>query len=686
MRHRHRLWPWHHQPWAILAYNTRMRIINFLRFAASESGSSVRACIASLIAAVVLSACGWVDATGLSSADVATSFALNDAATGTVAVMEKKAVRVIASNTGTNGAVSSFRWSDAPVEQGNLAQCSAAFADIETTVATDLQSACADPINCSMVFDEQFDTSGLRAEFLATAPELRAPVGVTYDLTTNTNSGETFTQSTTFCLQSENNEPVAGDDQFTVIDGQTLTVLASQLNLLSNDSDDIDNSNKPLRIVSTPVVEPTYASEFQLGTDGGFTYRYGGGAPGTSPSDSFVYELSDGINTSMATVTLSIVEQNQAPVQSSPLPALYVIAGVAFSNDLSSNFTDPEGASLNYSVATRTLPADADISLSTDGLLTGIASPADIGSYDLQLTVSDGSESITSELNLIVVENQAIEGRAPAIQNALVGERFTFDMRPYFTDPENQVIKYALLDNLSDDIEMTINSSTGRLTGFFASSGFYALVVEASDGASQPTSLTLVVAVDNGNSAPEPNALIANQTVVLSRAITPTSANFTDADNDPLTYALLGQYPAGISVQANGVLSGIPEAVGVFGGLRISATDAAGATAVSNAFTITVIASANTAPVYVRGGVFNQGITLGQDIRSLEPEFIDADDDVLTYSVIGATLPAGVTLNRTTGVVSGRPTSIGWTRNLRIVATDASGSSASSDVFWIRVR
>jgi len=136
------------------------------------------------------------------------------------------------------------------------------------------------------------------------------------------------------------------------------------------------------------------------------------------------------------------------------------------------------------------------------------------------------------------------------------------------------------------------------------------------------------------------------------------------------------------------VLRGTPTEEGVYSGLRLRATDPDGASVSTNAFSITVtpiLPPPNAAPVFVAGTVFNQGIPLGGLITPVRPQFTDSNGDTLTYSVIGNTLPLGVTINRNTGVVSGSPATAVWVRNLRIQATDPGGLTAISTTFWIRV-
>lgn len=74
----------------------------------------------------------------------------------------------------------------------------------------------------------------------------------------------------------------------------------------------------------------------------------------------------------------------------------------------------------------------------------------------------------------------------------------------------------------------------------------------------------------------------------------------------------------------------------------------------------------------------NQTGTVGTP-ASLQIQASDSDSGALTYS--GATLPAGLTLNATTGLITGTPTSTG-TASVTIMATDATGPANSTTFNW----
>lgn len=647
-----------------------------------------------LISVLGLYGCDWVDSTGrgANSAPV-TQISFEDGApVEAVAMNELSSLLIEASSSDADGTVRNYKWSEQPVAEGALDQC-AGVENFDTALAaTTLQSACADGEDCGLTFVQESGSAQSVAEFKVSSPKLRAPVGVSYTLTATDNDGGTGTQQSTFCLIAINEAPTAVPDVFTILEGESLVVTASDRNLLSNDSDDDHILNQPLTVFTEPKKMPDRASDFTLQSDGGFIYvpEPIGSASGTN-SDTFEYFLSDGVfndtsTAASAEVTIRIVAVDDAPEIVAEVPTQVAVAGVPFSSDLSVFFADPEGEPLNFAVVNGSLPDSGGIALSSSGVLSGTAELFDEGSYVIEVAASDGNSGVTASVQLVIDENKPVITSAIAAQDVEAGSRFRLDVSNSFNDPEQQPLTYTVSQDYLG-VDLTMNAETGVLTGSFTNPGRYTIDVSASDGVTEPESVRFVVNVTSNNFAPVFLGSIANRTATVNQALLPISGTFVDPDDDELVYSLVGTLPVGLSLDALGVITGTPRRSGVFTGIRIVATDPFGAAISSNAFSIQVLpaATSNTAPEFVAGSVFNQGILLGRAIRPIEPEFTDADNDTLGYTVIGATLPAGVTIDSATGVIRGTPGAVGWTRGLQVLATDPSGASAVSAQFWIKV-
>src|SRR6185295_1833071 len=137
-----------------------------------------------------------------------------------------------------------------------------------------------------------------------------------------------------------------------------------------------------------------------------------------------------------------------------------------------------------------------------------------------------------------------------------------------------------------------------------------------------------------------------------------------------ITWSVSGTLPTGITLNTStGVLSGTPTQTGSFP-ITVTATDANGCTG-SRIVTLvigcqTITVNPTTLPNGTAGSPYSQTFTQTSGIG------------VITWSVTG-TLPAGITLNTSTGVLSGTPTQTG-SFPITITATDANGCTGTRSV------
>ena len=244
----------------------------------------------------------------------------------------------------------------------------------------------------------------------------------------------------------------------------------------------------------------------------------------------------------------------------------------------------------------------------------------------------------------------------------------------YFANDTRQ-----LWDYLSWPSGLTINSLNGLISGTPTSSGIskFGVTVEDSGYPAQKASVTRVLQVGSThNDAPVVAATIANQTGTVGTAFTFTisAGTFTDSDGDTLTWSA-SNLPAGLTFDAGTrVISGTPTTVSA-PVVTVSVDDGQGHTT-STTFSITVNPPVNVAPV-VAASIANQTGTVGTQFNytlSLGT-FIDADGDVLTWSINN--LPAGLTFNTSTRIISGNPTTAGVSV-LTVTVNDGNGHSSST--------
>jgi len=533
-----------------------------------------------LAGTVVLSGCGWVDSTGRSDPDadgslIGVSPATSDSGdvqntdtfvdlpeTRIIQIQESGSVRVIPDERVRNA----LDWTWTPVASGNpLVDCNR-LNDFNAAIAsTNISSSCGESNgSCALNIARGFNTSGTRI-FDVNTPVLTTPVALRYRLSGFSADGNTYNEYYSFCLISINEAPVAVADLFTVVRGDTLRVRGSDaINLLSNDQDDNDAGNLPLSINPNALSAPRLADRFELQTDGGFLYRAQTSIGRGTDFDSFTYEVTDGIHTSTASVTIRIVESNTVPGLVGSIPDITVVSGQTITRgdpsfDFSMYFSDPDGGSLQFSTRPGSLPPSGNLQLSPDGQLFGTLTDEDVGDYTVTVFASDGSGTVSDSFSMsIAADPTSQDNRAPVIEpiNELVLERGDrVNVLVTASDPDGDTLTYELSTNTADFL--SINPNNGRIRGVAAASGLYPVTVIVSDSSISTPRTFILRVVSSENSAPVVDD-IAN--AVFDGPFTyDVSVFFEDPDGDAMTFSAIS-LPPGVTISADGIITGTPSA------------------------------------------------------------------------------------------------------------------------------
>ena len=159
----------------------------------------------------------------------------------------------------------------------------------------------------------------------------------------------------------------------------------------------------------------------------------------------------------------------------------------------------------------------------------------------------------------------------------------------------------------------------------------------------------------------------------VGTAIEPVQIVAADA-SAPLTFEVSGV--PGLAIDPDtGVISGPPTQVGTHTG-TVTVTDAEG-NASTKTFSVTVVAAPvdpvedATAPVVT--AIASQAGKVGTELRVQ----VSASDESLPLTFAATGLPAGVTIDSTTGLISGTPTRAGVT-TVTVTVTDAEGNKATT--------
>jgi len=212
-------------------------------------------------------------------------------------------------------------------------------------------------------------------------------------------------------------------------------------------------------------------------------------------------------------------------------------------------------------------------------------------------------------------------------------------------------------------------SSAGVLSGTTTASGTFNFTVTATDafGQTGTQAYTVVVAV--------PTLTLTPATLPAGTSGTAYSQVLTVSGGiAPYTTTLTGALPTGMTFNAaTRTFSGTPTQAGTFN-LSVTVTDSTGGTAatITNNYTLVIAAptltltpAAGALPGGTAGTAYSQTFTASGGVAPY------------TYAVSAGALPAGLTLNASTGALSGTPTVAG-SFGFSITATDSTTGTAGT--------
>ncbi len=218
---------------------------------------------------------------------------------------------------------------------------------------------------------------------------------------------------------------------------------------------------------------------------------------------------------------------------------------------------------------------------------------------------------------------------------------------------------------------LTLTGASGQLSGTPSAQGVYNFTITATDSLAASGSRAYTMSVGTFSLAVQPNTL-PNSTLGAAYNQTLTAVG----GNPPYTFAVSsGALPTGVSLATDGTISGATTAGGSFTFI-IQADDAMGNTGYRtytvNVGTNSLIIAPPTLPNGTQGTAYNQSVTASGGTGT-----------PYTYSVSSGALPSGLSLNTSTGQISGTP-SAGGSFSFTIRAVD-SGNNFGTQSYTINI-
>ncbi|MCV9385968.1 putative Ig domain-containing protein [Reichenbachiella ulvae] len=392
--------------------------------------------------------------------------------------------------------------------------------------------------------------------------------------------------------------------------------------------------------------------------------------------------VSDGSAIDSETFTVMVAEQNTAPVlvviDDQNVDELTELTFTVTAED-----TDIPEQTLTYSLDEESLGLGMSINEST-GAFSWTPTEAQDGSYDVTVSVSDGS-AIDSETYTITVVEQNTSPDLTTIGDQSVDELtdLTFTVTAEDTDIPEQNLTYSL-DEESLGLGMSIHESTGAFswTPTEAQDGSYEVTVSVSDGTATDTEV-ISIEVAEVNSAPILSTLVDQSVDELTELTLSVTAEDTDIPEQTLTYSLdVESLSLGMSLnESTGAFSWTPSE-SQDGSYNVTLTVSDGSAMDSETFTV-MVAEQNTAPVLVV--IDDQNVDeLTELTFTVTAEDTDIPEQTLTYSLDEESLGIGMSINESTGAFSWTP-SESQDGSYEVTLTVSDGSAIDSETFTVMV-
>jgi len=349
-----------------------------------------------------------------------------------------------------------------------------------------------------------------------------------------------------------------------------------------------------------------------------------------------------------ATIQIIVISSLTPPELEQDLPTITLVR-----NRLITAYTFKNTGGLAATWTASGLPAGLTFN---GGVLQG--RPTAISSNTLNVTAVNSAGTATTSVIIDVVSElvrPVIEAQSFGVN---IGIRSSRQLTATGTVSSWTVVVGSL------PVGMSLDSSSGLISGTPSTTGVYQATVKVSNDAGYTQAVVTMTVVDSTRIP----VIAPNQKFKSNRGATVSYRIALTTDGDAATGWKLAQgnsFPPGVVFDVlNGSIGGNPSVVGTTQ-THVIATNRAG-DSLPVPVTLEVVASVQ-APVIAQGQIFKA--VAGQNFSKA----VQYTGVVNEWRVVTGELPAGLTLNSSTGIISGMSTSYAIDRTIRIFAGNAEG-------------
>ena len=387
------------------------------------------------------------------------------------------------------------------------------------------------------------------------------------------------------------------------------------------------------------------------------------GTPTATGSFSFKVNVQDHSTPTLSrfqSLTL-VVSAPPLSISTTSLPSVSV--NQTYSQTLQANGGTPSYA---WTVVSGSLPPGLSLGGSS-GIISG--APSTTGKFAFTVRVSDRSwpqQTVSTSLSISVSNPIQIQISTPSLTGGMVGSSYSRTLAASGGTPAYawSVAAGSLPTGLS-------LSSAGVIAGTPTASGSYTFTVAVHDSGNPALSQT---AVETISIAPAPLKITTSALPAGASGTSYSQAMQATGGSPSYQWSLKsGSLPTGLTLTSAGAISGTPSVTGSFT-FTARVSDTSNPVQTASAVLTLSIAAAAANPLSISNSTLAAGTVGTTYAQSLAAT---GGTPAYTWSIASGSLPAGLTLAATTGVISGKPTGSG-TSSFTVAVRDNSSPAQTA--------
>lgn len=503
------------------------------------------------------------------------------------------------------------------------------------------------------VYSQTLAGTGGTQPYTWTVSQGTLPTGVTLGPSTGALTGTPTVAGTynfTIQLAASGSSPVT--KPFTVVINAAPTI--SNATLPNGNVSAVYSSGVAVTGGTSPLTWAVTAGSLPSGLSLGGATGTVSGTPTAGGQSTFTVTVTDAAGA-------TAVQQYTVTITSSLLVTTSTLPSAVLSTPYSATLAASGGTGTGYTWTITSGPLPTGITLATSGLLSG--TPTVAGSFPITVQVTDSGSNIATRPLTLAVSSSGLTINTPTpLPQALLGSAYSVPLSA--SGGTSTGYSWTVVGgSLPGGLQLT---SGGTLAGLPTSAGASAFIVEVRDSANTAAQKSFTLFVANAaltitNSSPLNEGIVGVAYSLILQA--------TGGTGGPYTFTVAsGVLPPGLTLSTAGVINGVPTNSGT-SNFSILVSDNAGGSN-TKAFSITVNSStlsitSTTLPAALVNTPYTTTLTA------------NGGRTPYTWSVIIGALPPGLTLDTSTGIISGTPTALG-SFNFNVQVRDSNNLTVST--------